>query len=110
VQIDVSAAGFVNAWIDFDGDGDWGDSGEQILTDHAVAAGWNEISYAVPAAGEIPRTYARVRFTSYDTAGSLGVTGQANDGEVEDYWVEGTPLFADAFESGDTSRWSVTEP
>jgi len=110
VQIDVSAAGFVNAWIDFDGDGDWGDSGEQILTDHAVAAGWNEISYAVPSGAEIPLTYARVRFTSYDTAGTLGVTGQANDGEVEDYWVEGTPLFGDGFELGDTSTWSATVP
>ncbi len=80
LQIDVSAAGFVNAWIDFDGDGDWGDTGEQILADHAVAAGSHTISYFVEGVSPIPDTYARVRFTSYDTAGSLGVTGLASDG------------------------------
>lgn len=108
MEIDASAAGFVNAWIDFDGDGVWGYGNEQILTDHAVAAGWNEIVYDIPTGAEIPRTYARVRFTSYDTVGSLGVTGQADDGEVEDYWVEGTPLFADGFETGDTVGWTAT--
>jgi len=87
--------------------GGWG---EQILTDHAVAAGTNEISYSVPAGGEIPATHVRVRFTSYDTTGSLGVTGLAGDGEVEDYVVSGTPLFADDFEVGTTARWSVTVP
>lgn len=110
VLIDVSAAGYVNAWIDFNADGDWGDGGEQILTDHAVAAGTNEISYSVPAGGAIPSTYARVRFTSYDPAGALGVNGHASDGEVEDYSIDGTPLFANGFETGTTTEWSVTVP
>ena len=33
IEVTASTAGFLNAWIDFNNDNDWDDSGEQIFTD-----------------------------------------------------------------------------
>lgn len=86
VQINASVPGFLNAWIDFNGDGDFGDVGEQIATDTALAAGNNNLTITVPGTATALNTiYARFRFTSYNTIGALGPNGQANNGEVEDY-------------------------
>ncbi len=104
METQASAPGFVNAWVDFDGDGQWTPS-EQIATDAPVSAGTDTILFAVPAGDPIPRTFARIRFTSYDSLGALQPTGLAADGEVEDQLVSGTPLFADGFESGDMTAW-----
>ncbi len=80
----ASQSGKIDAWIDFNQDGDWGDSGEQILTSASVSAGANWLSFAVPAGSASGTTFARVRLSS---SGGLGVLGLADDGEVEDYAV-----------------------
>lgn len=85
VRVDASLAGFLNAWMDFNGDGDWADLGEQIFINKAVVVGYNYLTYFVPANAvtTIP-TFARFRYSS-----QLGVSydGLAQDGEVEDYMV-----------------------
>ncbi len=87
VDVLVSADSYVNAWIDFNGDGTW-DTSEQLATDLALTAGTNHVTFAVPATAVPGITYARLRLTSYDTSGTLLPTGLAEDGEVEDYIVE----------------------
>jgi len=94
VEIEATAPGLLNAWIDFNGDGDWADAGEQIFADEPVAAGINPLSFAVPstaAAGTY--TFARFRV---DSAGGLSFDGEAPDGEVEDEYV-----LIEAFDFGD---------
>ena len=49
VDVVASAAGLLNAWIDFNADGDWSDPGEQVFQDLALAAGTNDLSFMVPA-------------------------------------------------------------
>jgi uncharacterized repeat protein (TIGR01451 family)/CSLREA domain-containing protein len=85
LEVEASAAGLLNAWVDFNADGDWTDAGEQIFTDLPVVAGINSLSFSVPAAGTIGPTGARFRI---DSSGGLSPTGAASDGEVEDYLVE----------------------
>jgi hypothetical protein len=85
LDVQASGAGFLNAWIDYNADGDWGDLGEQIALDLPVIAGTNTILLDVPLTAVPGTTYARLRLTSYNTAGALLPTGLANDGEVEDY-------------------------
>lgn len=80
----ASGTGRLDAWIDFNGDGDWSDTGEQIATDVSVAAGENTLTYVVPADAVAGSTAARFRIS---TAGGLAPTGEAADGEVEDYIV-----------------------
>ncbi len=84
VDVSSSGAGLLNAWIDFNQDGDWGDAGEQIFTDEALAAGVNNLGFNIPAGAVIGNTFARFRL---DSAGGLNPTGLAADGEVEDYQV-----------------------
>jgi len=80
----ASTAGVLNAWVDFNIDGDWGDTGEQIFTDKALVLGANTLSFPVPAAAVPGATFARFRFT---TSAGIGYDLTALDGEVEDYRV-----------------------
>ncbi|MEM1224665.1 MAG: VCBS repeat-containing protein [Planctomycetota bacterium] len=78
------SSGFVDAWIDFNGDGSWGGQSEQIFDSVSVGVGDNVLSFDVPADALAGTTYARFRLS---TSGGLGHGGSAVDGEVEDYAV-----------------------
>jgi hypothetical protein len=75
---------FLNAWVDFNADGDWDDAGEQIFSDVALADGANSLSFLVPVGAAVGDTYARFRL---DSVGGLTPYGSADDGEVEDHLV-----------------------
>ncbi|MCB8925924.1 MAG: carboxypeptidase regulatory-like domain-containing protein [Ardenticatenaceae bacterium] len=77
--------GYLNAWIDFNADGDWDDLGEHIFIDVPLNNGNNALSVTVPPTAVAGTTYARFRFS---TETGLGPTGTAVDGEVEDYQVQ----------------------
>jgi hypothetical protein len=88
--VDVIAGvsgGKLDAWIDFNADGDWNDSGEQIFASISVAGGLNSLSFPVPGlpAQNLGPTYARFRISS---GGGLSPSGLATEGEVEDYAVD----------------------
>jgi len=85
ITVTASAAGRLDAWIDFDGDGDWGGAGEQIFSSENLSAGDNLLMYSVPTDARLGETFARFRFSSL---GGLSYTGSAPDGEVEDYAVQ----------------------
>ena len=78
----ASAPGILNAWLDFNGDGDWADGGEQIAGDRSLPAGVSPLSFAIPADAQVGPVVGRFRFAS---AAGLSYTGLANDGEVEDH-------------------------
>jgi len=83
VNVTASAAGFLDAWIDFNVDGDWDDAGEQVFSSQLLAAGVNYFSYSVPEdMSATEYIFSRFRFSSI---GGLSYTGQADDGEVEDH-------------------------
>ena len=85
VEVLASADGIVDAWIDFDADGSWAQTSDQILASEAIHAGGNVLSFSVPAGAEMDvDTFARFRFS---TQGGLSPDGPAPDGEVEDYHV-----------------------
>jgi hypothetical protein len=84
VDVTANSACLLDAWIDFNQDGDWSDPGEQVFTSVALGAGTSSLLVSVPAAAVIGDTYARFRCSS---AGGLSFTGPAADGEVEDYQV-----------------------
>ncbi len=88
LAVTASAPGFLNAWLDFNRDGDWADAGEQIFTNTPVIAGVNNLSFKSPWWASLGISYARFR---YNTAGGLSYTGPAPDGEVEDYQVRIRP-------------------
>jgi C1A family cysteine protease len=87
VQVIASVPGILNAWLDFNHVNTWADAGEFIFQNVHLAAGVNNLSFAVPASAVPGNTFARFRFNS--TGGLLfyDQTGPAPDGEVEDYMV-----------------------
>lgn len=83
IRVTASQAGYLNAWIDFDGDLAFG-AGEQIRIDEPVVSGTSNFQISVPA-NATGVMYSRFRFTTDDPAGALGPTGSWLNGEVEDY-------------------------
>ncbi|MHC4799538.1 MAG: GEVED domain-containing protein [Planctomycetota bacterium] len=86
IVVNASAAGLLDAWIDFNGNGVFDHPAEHLGTPPGtsipVVAGANNIA-VTPALGTARLdTYARFRIS---TAGGLSPLGPANDGEVEDY-------------------------
>ena len=91
--VEASAAGMLDAWIDFNQNGVF-DSSEHLGggTSVPLVAGPNLVNFTVPStavtgarAGLNPgETYARLRLSS---GGGLSPAGPADDGEVEDYLV-----------------------
>ncbi len=74
--------GNLSAWIDFNIDGDFGDAGEQIITDLSLGTGVHEEWIQIPCYA-VGYTYLRFRFS---TDSNLSYDGYASNGEVEDYW------------------------
>ncbi len=93
VDVVASAACTLSAWIDFAGDGSWAEAGDDIFPGGQIlAAGTNSLSFPVPVGEVASPTFARFRCT---TDGAVGFTGQATDGEVEDYRVTAFTAVAD---------------
>jgi hypothetical protein len=84
ITVTVTGTGQINAWIDFNADGDWADAGEQIFTNQAAVPGANQLNFTVPLSASLGSTFLRVRFS---TLPGLSYNGPAPDGEVEDYQV-----------------------
>lgn len=84
IEVLVTGNGFLNGWVDFDGNGSWLEAGEQVLVDVPVAAGTVSYAFAVPPAAVPGATFTRFRLSSVQ---GLGFEGAAPDGEVEDYEV-----------------------
>jgi len=80
----------LDAWIDFNRDGDWDDPGEKIFDDYSLGTGngVRTLVFTIPrdTGGNVVLggMFARFRLS---TAGGLAPTGAANDGEVEDYAI-----------------------
>ncbi|MCB1210094.1 MAG: hypothetical protein KDK97_12235, partial [Verrucomicrobiales bacterium] len=88
VIVNCSGDGRVNAFFDWNADGDFFDGGESIAQLNVVA-GNNTLLVPVPA-GAATGTPIGARFR-ISTAGGLSSIGGAVDGEVEDYLVNVVP-------------------
>ncbi len=71
--------------MDFDADGNFGGVLERIISDAVVVEGDNAFTFQVPSSALVGNTFARFRLRT--AAGSLGPSGAAQDGEVEDHMV-----------------------
>ncbi len=88
VPVVASVPGFLNAWIDWNGNGTWLDPGEQVFLNYPLSPGPNLTLLAVPLPPALVSggPQSRWRFTTYAPA-LPAFTGAELDGEVEDYEV-----------------------
>jgi len=75
---------YLHGWIDWNQDGDWDDAGENIFCSYKVTApGEYIIVFPVPNVAKPGKTYARFRLDDGEKLNTP--TGEAANGEVEDY-------------------------
>ena len=85
VPVAVTGSGFLDAWFDWNRDGDFLDAGEQVATNQAVSTGTTNLSVTAPATWVTSDpSYARFRLCAISGECSTP-TGAATSGEVEDY-------------------------
>src|SRR5690606_21057699 len=84
VAVQTNGPGWLNLWVDFDGDGTWTDS-EHVVAATYLSAGTDTLVFTVPAGAQTGATWARLRLT--DHPGEVFPTGAVSGGEVEDYPV-----------------------
>ena len=76
--------GRINAWMDFNRDGDWDDAGEHIVNDVRAGEGDHVLTFPIPADAKSGETYLRVR---YGYGRNMKPTGRDIAGEVQDHIV-----------------------
>ena len=88
----TNGTNYLQGWIDWNGDGDFADAGEQVAADlrddgNGIDGTFNDgqiqVMLNVPV-GAVSNTWARFRYSSDS---GLGSTGTASDGEVEDHML-----------------------
>ena len=84
INVIASGTGFLNVWIDQDFNNSWADPGDHVFADVPLVPGANALNFVASPGGYTGNTYARFRFSSLP---GLTYTGQAPDGEVEDYMI-----------------------
>jgi len=82
----VGVGGFLQGWVDWDGDGGFGEPGDQIAlnlqdTDND---GLIDVTFTVPGATTEGQTFARFRWS---TSADITMNTAVSDGEVEDYLI-----------------------
>ncbi len=96
ITVTVTGGGVLEAWIDFNFDGDFTDPGEQIIDRNTAGAVFSaneagtpvertfiiNVPATTPPPSTVQATYARFRISA---EGGLAPTGLALSGEVEDY-------------------------
>ncbi len=80
----AAAPAYLHAWIDLNGDGDFTDSGEKVVSNQVVSTGTQTVTFPALGGATLGSTFLRVRL-SQDR--DLGPTGLSASGEVEDYLV-----------------------
>jgi hypothetical protein len=74
--------GYLQAWFDWNDDGDFDDANERVVTNRLLDQGANSVAISVPSGVTATTVYARFRY------GEFGINspfGAALTGEVEDY-------------------------
>lgn len=89
IEVVATDVGLLDAFVDFNGDGDWDEANEKIFDSEPLSAGGNTLNFAVPTDALPGDTFSRFRLSN---AGGLSFDGPAPDGEVEDYPVEILPV------------------
>ena len=90
VPIKITGSGYLNVWIDWNGDGDFADLDERVATNISRSSGNYNLSVNIPANAIASKpVFARFRYGPRTTSTpTYSSTGPASYGEVEDYMIK----------------------
>ena len=101
----------IHAWIDYNGDGDWVDAGEDVFTFSSSVTNAPLIitgNITIPTTAITGLTRLRIRYDAYDTPGANNTPcGTSDYGQVEDYTVKIVPCVPTTLSAQPTDQ-SVT--
>ncbi|WP_282176743.1 LruC domain-containing protein [Vibrio nereis] len=83
-RVNASVSGYLSLWVDWNQDGDFADSGEQMFTDELLQAGMNSLYMTIPMDALEGQTWLRARFSQQT---GLSYDGGSTSGEVEDHQI-----------------------
>ncbi|WP_236702612.1 LruC domain-containing protein [Thalassomonas actiniarum] len=84
VRVYAANNGVLNAWFDWNRDGDFNDENEQAFTDIRLTAGFNNLALRVPDNAIEGGSWSRFRFSQQT---GLSYSGGSSSGEVEDHAI-----------------------
>ncbi|PKF77647.1 LruC domain-containing protein [Vibrio sp. vnigr-6D03] len=84
ITVYASTSGTLNAWMDWEGNNQFTDSYDQIITDYSLTAGLNTIVLSAPITAVAGSSWSRFRFSQQS---GLGYFGGSTSGEVEDHII-----------------------
>ncbi|MEO0802129.1 MAG: GEVED domain-containing protein [Cyanobacteria bacterium J06642_2] len=97
LDVTTFGAGFLSVWVDLDGDGNFTDTGEQVVDDLSISSGTvntTSVPITIPSSATAGDTYMRFRYSA--AQGVDATSFSSANGEVEDYEVEiAAPSFPD---------------
>ncbi|ENM5745321.1 LruC domain-containing protein [Vibrio mimicus] len=82
ITVNASTSGYLSAWFDWNRDGDFDDTGEQVFTDQLLNSGQNVLIFTVAQQATMGSSWSRFRFSQQK---GLNAYGGSTSGEVEDY-------------------------
>ncbi len=98
----------VHIWIDFNGDGDFVDAGEDVFSFSSSATNFPTVitgNINVPATAKTGYTRLRIRYDAYDTPGANNTPcGTSDYGQVEDYTINVIPCIPVTFKTQPTNQ------
>jgi VCBS repeat-containing protein len=112
VVIRSTGVGVVDAWIDWNRDGDFTDVGEQVISNQVVAGGDNNFVISTASSALVGDSILRVRLS---LLGNLLSGGAASGGEVEDHVVQVVRSFPpvvgnDSYTTAEDTTLNVSAP
>ena len=104
-SVNLTGTGLADGWVDFNGDGDFDDAGEKVVTGAALPG---SPTFTAPPLTVDGTTIVRFRARPTGSA-TLGAGGGAGDGEVEDHEVAiSSESFQVAVSKGGNGSGTVT--
>ena len=89
VQVTVSGVGgYLNTWMDFNGNGSWNDTGDKVFSNLHLNPGTYQLVFNAPEGLPAGGVAARFRWGNF----GIGYTGADTIGEVEDYLFAATNI------------------
>ena len=76
---ETAKPGFVDAWVDFNQDGDWDDPEDRVANKVEVSTGWNIVALPIPKSTALGDRNARFRLSK---VGGLTPNGALSEGDV----------------------------
>lgn len=90
INIDINLVGtqFIRGYVDWNGDGDFTDAGEEIYSTANIATGDTSFGFVIPISASPGNYRFRIRTLAYPSGSTISSCNSLPSGETEDYTIK----------------------